>query len=137
MNRYFAVLERINNSNTQTMGVITLFRDSDVLGTYRTLELGWHENTPNISCIPKGQYEVIPYSSKKYPKAFHVLDVPERSNILIHNGNFYTDIRGCILVGKEISDINNDGFLDVTQSMSALGEIIDKIGQNKFTLYIV
>lgn len=137
MNKHFAILERLEENALQTIGVITFFKDDQVLLTLRTLELGWHDNEPNKSCIPKGIYVVSPYSSKKYPKAYEVQDVPNRSYILFHQGNFYTDIRGCILVGKAVADINKDGQLDVVNSTIALTELVSLIGDNEFDLHIV
>jgi len=78
--------------------------------------LPWKNNERNISCIPLGIYDVKKRTSKKFYNHFHVLDVPNRSFILLHHGNYYTDIRGCILVGQDIEDINGDGNEDVVNS---------------------
>ena len=73
-----------------------------------TGELPWKDNMRNKSCIPEGEYECVPYISKKFGRVYHVLNVPGRSGILIHNGNFVgdRDIKnyqshswGCILLG--------------------------------------
>jgi hypothetical protein len=65
-----------------------------------TLEPPWQHNMRNISCIPAGEYVVKKHFSRKFGDCFHVLDVPNRSGILIHAGNYVQDTRGCILVGK-------------------------------------
>lgn len=65
-----------------------------------TLELPWKNNEAQVSCIPDGIYKYTPHLWKgKYPTV-HLLDVPSRSDILIHFGNFLKDIKGCILVGN-------------------------------------
>jgi hypothetical protein len=55
--------------------------------------------------------------------------------ILIHSGNFYTDILGCILVGDSYGDINHDGIKDVLNSKKTLAEIA-KILPQSFSLEI-
>ena len=49
-----------------------------------TLELPWRENKPNISCIPEGTYECIPYTSEKFPNVYQIKNVPNREAILLH-----------------------------------------------------
>ena len=71
-----------------------------------TLEPMWKSNTTNISCIPVGAYILqlgvfrrnTETESDDYP-AYNLLDVPGRSNVLIHKGNTSEDTHGCILVG--------------------------------------
>ena len=65
-----------------------------------TLELPWKDNAEDVSCIPTGTYKVILARSPKFgPNIPHVLDVPGRSDILIHPGNTVADITGCICPG--------------------------------------
>ena len=72
-----------------------------------TFELPWKDNKPNLSCIPAGTYKVVPFSGRRFKRVYHILDVPNRSYILIHSGNFAGDrtkgyrshTYGCILVG--------------------------------------
>jgi len=68
-----------------------------------TLENPWIDNQRNISCIPEGEYEVrirLPRESATRDY-LHLLvqDVPDRSYILFHRGNYPKDTEGCILVG--------------------------------------
>ena len=49
--------------------------------------------------IPAGVYHCGKYPSKKFGLRYHVRDVPERTYILIHAGNFVRDTHGCILLG--------------------------------------
>lgn len=69
-----------------------------------TLELAWLDNKKNVSCIPKGVYDVIkgnPEESSSY-KYQHLLieNVPNRNFILFHIGNYPKDTKGCILLGN-------------------------------------
>lgn len=120
----------------QTLGRLSLEDHlGEVLYECYTLELPWKDNERKVSCIPKGTYKVVPRWSSKFKHHFHVLDVPNRSYILIHVGNFYTDIEGCILVGTGIADINGDGLLDVTNSKVALNKLLE-LAPEGFTLTI-
>jgi len=103
---------------------------------FYTLELPFKDNQRNISCIPAGEYMVEKRQSVKYGDHFHILDVPDRSYILIHCGNFYTDIRGCILVGTELGDINADAEVDVLYSKEAMKQL-NQMLPNNFKLKII
>lgn len=63
-----------------------------------TLELPWRDNQPNVSCIPEGEYWCAPEQRHNRP-SYRIHDVPGRSGVLIHTGNFLTDTSGCILPG--------------------------------------
>ena len=100
------------------MEITKLFRksstDEGVFGIFqsdnfycRTLEPPWRDNASNYSCIPKGEYVVQPHYSPKFRNCFILLNVPSRSFILIHGGNYAGDYKkglkrhshGCLLVG--------------------------------------
>jgi hypothetical protein len=95
---------RMKRSDQGTRGI--LFADSF---SCQTIELPWRDNKPNISCIPAGEYNVDIRYSPKYGKIYHVKEVPNRSYILMHSGNFAgdktkgykTNVAGCILLGKK------------------------------------
>lgn len=69
------------------------------------------------SCVPDGDYEVVPHDSAKFPNSYALVaphlgvyrwpaDIPAnqpygRSAILIHAGNTTKDIMGCIAVGLQ------------------------------------
>lgn len=75
-----------------------------------SFELPWKNNERAISCIPPGEYNTIIRVSPKYGRTYWVSDVPERSLILIHSGNFAGDptvglkshTMGCILLGDRV-----------------------------------
>lgn len=125
------VLERFDYSDKQTLG--KMYYNGELIA--HTLELAWKDNAKQSSCIPKGTYKVIKRNSPKYSDHFHVLDVPNRDYILIHHGNYYTDILGCILVGSSHSDINKDGLKDVTSSKAKMKEL-NLLLPNEFELEI-
>ena len=99
-----------------------------------TLENGWQQNQRQVSRIPAGVYplKVRKYGgwherlSKRFPGlhqgSIELADVPNRSAILIHPGNWHTDTLGCILPGKERGHGADRAFA-VFQSNDAYREI--------------
>lgn len=93
----------------------------------KTLELKWLDNTRSKSCIPEGTYQVVKrlaHAKRKYDH-FHVLNVPNRSYILIHTGNYSRQILGCILVGDKHIDLDRDGLMDVANSTVTLKKLYE------------
>lgn len=101
------LLVRHNLSKHGTQG--TMFLDRERIA--ETLENPWLNNQPNISCIPSGKYIVESYSSKKYPNHWEIKDVKGRAYILIHEGNYTKDTRGCVLVGNKYGNLGNRFFV--------------------------
>lgn len=119
------ILTRIHDTGVQTIGIMHLFdRNFRTLFTCKTLELSWRNNERRRSCIPTGKYKITPNQSPTFGPTFRLHDVPNRSDILIHTGNFHTNTLGCILVGNEFSDINRDGQLDVTSSRVIMNQLL-------------
>jgi hypothetical protein len=95
---------RLRRSDQGTEGLLV---SSDF--NCRTLELPWKGNRRQVSCIPTGIYNVEIRLSNKYGRIYWVRNVPERSYILIHSGNFAGDttkgykthVMGCILLGAK------------------------------------
>lgn len=118
----------------QTVGDLYLYDEfGQVLFECRTLELPWVDNKQSVSCIPPGPGQgekIYPFvildesPSFKYPHIW-IKDVPNRSFIKIHVGNYHHEIEGCVLVGDKLSDRNSDGLLDVVNSRVTLERMID------------
>ena len=106
-----------------TIGSGYVMLDGKIQFSFKTLELPWKTNARQISCIPEGSYRTIKHSSPKFKQSFWLQDVPNRSEILIHAGNFTSQILGCILPGKTHADINQDGIMDVTSSVDTIKEL--------------
>ena len=124
----------------QTIGSLYVLEGEKLIYRCKTIELPENGNQKNCSCIPSGEYKVTKIFSPKHGKCFEVHDVPERSAILIHKGNFASgdkkDTRGCILVGNCFEDINEDGNLDVVGSTDTLNKLLGVLS-NEFTLFII
>ena len=132
-----ACLTRLSDDGNQTLGHLTLFDGLEKIFECKTLELPWRNNTSNISCVPKSIYKVSHRTSDKYKNHFILQNVRDRRYILIHNGNFNTDTRGCILVGSSFAQINGDSLLDITSSKRTLNELLDSTKKNGFELTII
>lgn len=117
-------IQRILKNEHQVLGILTIFDDNDFpKWECRTLELPDKENQKRISCIPEGEYEVVKRNSAKYGDHFHIKDVIGRSYILIHNANYARQLKGCIAVGLAHTDIDGDGWRDVTRSKQTLKDL--------------
>jgi len=128
----------ITTDTKQTIGNGFLLSDVDnfIKYEFKTLELAYNENKRSISCIPPGDYKVVKRHSAKYKNHFHILDVPNRSYILIHNGNYNHQTRGCVLVGDDLAYLNSDNDIDVTNSKKTLKKLYELL-PDKFDLSIV
>ena len=90
-----------------------------------TLELPWLYNHAFASCIPMGEYKWVPHLRPSGQRAVLLLDVPERTDILIHPGNTVKDIEGCIAPG--ITWVHNSNGFAVGSSLIAFDLIWDAI----------
>ena len=110
--------------------------------TLVTGELPWHDNKPNISCIPYGEYICEIAKSPRFGSVYHLLDVKDRSHILIHSGNFAadkesglrSDVEGCIVLGMRFGEIY--GQKAVASSKSSMEIFYDKTGRKPFKLVV-
>jgi hypothetical protein len=130
-----AILKRHQADEVQTLGQLFILEDNDMpLGSFMTLELPWRNNERRVSCIPAGKYELHPHYSPRFGKCLWV-KMPGgdptvtggRTGILVHKGNYYSEILGCILPGLILMDINKDGYKDVKYSAPAMTAICDLI----------
>jgi len=110
------VLTRLTDDGKQTLGLLQVFNGLMKVFECKTLELPDLHNKKEISCIPVGEYYVRKHDSSILGKVFQIFNVPYRSEILIHKGNYNADTKGCILVGKDFIDINIDRVTDITSS---------------------
>ncbi len=122
------LIERVDYGEKQTIGKLYLLnRREEVVEDFWSLELPNKDNKRRVSCIPEGKYVGKRHESVKHGDSIWIQDVPNRSEILIHKGNYYTDILGCILIGSDLYDINKDGILDVTNSRNSMYKLMKPI----------
>lgn len=68
-----------------------------------TVELPFNNNISCISSIPSGTYAATLRYDKSDKWRIELKDVPERSGIQIHVGNWTREIQGCVLVGAKLA----------------------------------
>jgi len=122
------LIERVDYGDKQTIGKLYLLNSlNEIIEEFWSLELPNKDNQRRISCIPEGKYIGKRHESVKHGDSIWIQDVPNRSEILIHKGNYYTDILGCILIGSSIMDINKDGVVDVVNSRNSIYKLMKAI----------
>lgn len=113
----------------------------------QTIERPWKPNTEGLggvlreSCVPDGDYSLIPHSSERFPGTFALVNEAlgvwyqqrppgqswGRTAILIHVGNFVQDVVGCIAVGVKAGTLN--GRHAVLGSKDAMGKLNELLGR--------
>lgn len=114
-------------------------RDGGTFGTLvglglelATVELAWRDNRSKVSCIPPGRYELRPrrFNRGGY-EAAEVRDVPGRTHILIHVGNWPQDVLGCICPGLSQGPLRRAGAPAATwavySSRVAFGRLMEAL----------
>jgi len=130
----------------QTEGELQVFDEDtgELEFICKTLELPWLDNERNISCIPEGHYNVVPRNSPKYGNHLHILEVIDRSLILIHPANFvgsdnprtgHSDLKGCIAIGERYGDLNADGIPEILNSRNTFKALM-KVAPDGFILEV-
>lgn len=107
-----------------------------------TAELPWKDNRPTLSCIPPGEYRCRRCVSPRFGPVYEVTDVPGRSHVLIHKGNWAgdrekhkrCDVEGCILLGLGLGVL--DGQKAVTGSKTAVDKFMAALRDREFLLKI-
>jgi hypothetical protein len=129
-------LIRISDDGRETLGVLIAFKEGQLFFC-RTLELSYRSNQRMVSSIPKGEYicrYTYSHTFKKY--TYEVTSVKDRSGIRIHPANFVSSLEGCIALGDDLSDINNDGLLDVKNSRATVLRFEEFMNREPFKLII-
>jgi hypothetical protein len=109
-----------------------------------TIELPWEGNACDKSCVPAGDYDLIPYDSPAHGATWRLHNpalnvygtgfVPKggRSEIELHPVNWARLLRGCIALGVESTPMFDDvtGIVEpaVENSRDAVAELIAVLG---------
>ncbi len=121
-------LTRIRTGDDGTFGIWTDENDTQLCVTVERPKTGDHP------CIPAGTYTFNLYNSPKHGQVWMAENVPNRTNIEVHNANFASQLLGCIGVGDRFGVI--DGIAAVMDSEATL-KVLRKILPSKFELTIV
>jgi hypothetical protein len=99
------LLDRIHQDKNNTIGK---------LDELYTIERPWIDNKVRVSCIPEGEYLVLPDNTGRF-QYFSVKNVTNRSAIEIHPANYASELMGCIAPGLRL----NNKFTHVLDSRKA------------------
>lgn len=109
------ILERFAHSPLHgTFGILTVDGES-----FYTVEQDWENNEPFKSCIPNGEYKLLPHDSPKYGSCFIIenealnvskykKDGVKRYGCLIHPANKASQLQGCVAPGVSIGMLDNE-----------------------------
>lgn len=108
----------------------------------QTGELPWHDNLPNISCVPAGQYIAKPFTSPTHGACLMLQNVPGRTDCEVHAGNWCgdrragkrSDVLGCIIVGLTRGPLA--GQKAVLSSGAALEKLLEFLAGDNLLLTI-
>jgi len=127
----YAELLRTELADDLTYGVLKINGKSHCV----TLERPDLDNAPNFSCIPAGHYVCKRVNSPRFGITFEIVDVPDRSHILLHPGNVAADSRGCVLLGRHYGELRGD------RAVLSSGKAFDRFmaaaeGVDEFPIYV-
>ena len=133
-----AVIVRNSSTDDGTFGQFTL---DDGWKCYSG-ELPDRENMPSLSRIPSGAYLCRWALSPNHGWCYHVTNVPGRSEIEIHAGNWCgdrqlgkkCDLLGCIALGLGFGEL--DGQAALLQSKAAIEEFHKQMDREDLQLII-
>ena len=95
MNTVTAVIGRRYEA-LQTPGCLFVFNQDEAVLNIKTLELPWLNNIRQESCISAGTYNCERLNHPKFGHCWWVKDVPGRSEILFHAGNYAAGQKGLL-----------------------------------------
>lgn len=102
-----------------------------------TCEQPWNDNRADVSCIPEGEYQLLPYDSPAHGPTvvFHNPELgiygtpammpsgaPSRSLCEIHNANWPFQVKGCVALGSHVMDLPPNGR-GVSSSVSTFKQL--------------
>lgn len=134
------LLVRSEDHPHQKLGNLFIIHGANILFKCKTLELAWRNNRRDISCVPEGTYPIELEYSPKFGYSWELKQVPNRSEVKIHQGNFFRQIEGCILVGDMHIKIDEDEEPDLRNSMATkvrMQKIMEDLNVNKTVITII
>jgi hypothetical protein len=123
----------------QTSGTcVILDKKSFPIFSSLSLERGWRNNLNRISCIPSGLYDLkLEYSDRFRKNLWEIKGVNGRSETKFHAANYWNQLEGCISLGLRYTDMNSDGYKDVTNSVPTMEDFHKALGNHKEALLLI
>lgn len=139
MKRVFVIRDVIGRKLSLGLCIVTDTENNDILFTSQSLERGWLNNVRNISCIPTGIYKLrLEWSPKFQKDLWEIYDVPNRRECKFHAANFSRQLNGCIALGQDRIDIDNDGLIDITNSRNTMKKFHKALeGETQASLHVI
>lgn len=128
-----SIVRKIFNKSFIIGSVDILSSENTTIFQCSSLELPYNNNQHNISCIPSGIYHAVFSPPSKLINYNHIqlLDVQNRNGICLHIGNYVSESKGCILIGKH--EFVDDCFLST--SKATFSKVISLVS-NQFLIEI-
>lgn len=104
-----------------------------------TLEPKDEENAPNISSIPAQQYICKKrYSAKFDIMTFEIMDVPERTDVILHPLNIVSQTKACIGLAQHFGKLGKDrAILNSGNTFKKFMEIMKDVDEFLLTIHEV
>ncbi len=101
-----------------------------------TIELPWRKNEKRVSCIPEGKYLLRRRYSSKFNWHIEVLNVENRSLILLHPANnALLELNGCI---APVTKLSGPGLgLQSRQALNKLKGLVFKAIDRKEEVFLI
>ena len=110
-------LIRLEEAETGTLGILKIQKQIALF----TLEPPDLLNQKGLSSIPAQQYTCKRHESIAFGETFLITEVPDRSQIIFHWGNWKSNTEGCVLLGTGIME----GKRGITNSKIAFGKFMN------------
>ena len=118
MNNMHIYIRTVQFQHVQ-IGTLILYSTDIVSKVFQTLEQGWEENRPFLSCIPSGWYRG---TVNRLERHIEIENLPRRDSVRLDR--FGVD-NGNILVGRKIKI--DDSGVNITTSHKVMKELISEI----------
>ena len=140
---YSAEIRHFSENNKQTLGKWISYKNEIAFFDCKTLELAYRNNKNKISRIPADVYDCekletedeLKNSRLDYPHIW-IKKVSGRKGIKVHILNYFRESNGCPGVGENHTDIDGDGYRDITNSGDTLKKLMKGLPK-KFKLTII
>ena len=108
--------------------------DQTQVATFEGIERPWKNNEDDTSCIPDGDYQLVPHKGK-YGRVWAFVgetvshyEEPGKARFacLIHNANWADQLEGCLAIGRGVNPNTPRGrmVLNSLQAVTALRKIM-------------
>ena len=129
----------------------SLFNDEGTFHSF-ALERAWENNRPSKSCVPAGEYELVPHKSPRHGQTWALagrtvshLPSPlhERNLILFHAANWASQLAGCIAPGytATVTEAGPRPVVGVFKSAAAVNQLLkllhESTARNGHWLHII